>query len=86
MYTINFATYFQLLFSLFKLLFSLFKKKKKNYFSLYYFTSTVILDFSNLSPSSLPHYLSTTLYFTIKLPSSFFLSYILTILLPIIFV
>ena len=27
MYTINFATYFQLLFSLFKLLFSLFKKK-----------------------------------------------------------
>ena len=51
------------------------KKKKKKLF----------ISSSNFSPLSLPFYLPTTLYFTIKLPSSFSLSYILTLLLPILF-
>ena len=50
------------------------KKKKK-----------LFISSSNFSPPSLPFYLPTTLYFTIKLPSSFSLSYILTLLLPILF-
>ena len=50
------------------------KKKKKLFFSS-----------SNLSPPSLPLYLPTTLYFTVKLHSSFPLYNILTLLLPILF-
>ena len=76
MYAVNFTTYFQLLFSLFKLLFSLFSKKekrKKKTLFLYYFTSTAILNFSNLSPSSLPHYLSTTLTLPLNFLHHFFL-------------
>ena len=40
---------------------------------------------SNISPPSLSLYLPTTLYFTVILPSTFSLSYILTFLFPIIF-
>ena len=59
------------------------KKKKKVFFSLsvhtYYYIS------SNFSPPFLPLYLSTTLCFTIRVLSSFYLSYILTLFLPILF-
>ena len=77
----------------FKLFFSLLstkkKKKTKNnknknlFFSL--LIQTYSYTFSNLSHPSLPLYLPTTLYFTVTLPSSFPLSYNLTLLLPILF-
>ena len=76
---------FNLFFFLFELFFSLFSKKKKKIliFSLlvhiYCYTS------SNLSPPSLPLYLPITLYFTIKLFSSFPFSFISIFLLPILF-
>ena len=50
------------------------KKLKKNFFSS-----------SNLSPPSLPLYFPTTLYITVKLLSSFPLSYILTLFSSILF-
>ena len=60
------------------------KKKKRPLLSsqlvhIYCYTS------SNISPPSLSLYLPTTLYFTVILPSTFSLSYILTFLFPIIF-
>ena len=76
---------FHLFFSHFKLFSQFFKKKKKKkvFFSLsvhtYYYIS------SNFSPPFLPLYLSTTLCFTIRVLSSFYLSYILTLFLPILF-
>ena len=57
------------------------KKKKKLFFSLL----VIVTLFSNLYPSSLSLYLPTTLYFIITLLSSLLLSYILTLLLLILF-
>ena len=80
---------FYLFISLFKLFFSQLYiyiyiiKNKKLFFSLlvhtYYYTSC------NFSPPFLSFYLPTTLGFIVTLPSSFYLSYILTLLLPILF-
>ena len=82
---VTLLTYFQpLFFSFWTFLLPILPKKKKILiFSLlvhiYCYTS------SNLSPPSLPFYLPITLYFTIKLFSSFPFSFILIFLLPILF-
>ena len=59
-------------------------QKKKNPLLLP-ISSHLLYTSTNFSPPFLPLYLPTTLFFTITLPSSFYLSYILTLLFPIIF-
>ena len=92
MYTINFATLslchiiplFSTSFFLFLNFFSpysLIKKKKKNLF----FPLLVHIYCYTFSNFSFPLCLSTTLYLTIKIPLSFSLSYILALLLYILF-
>ena len=101
MYAINFATliimpYHPLIFNIFFLLFNFsspnyLKKKKQNKTkqNLKLFFSLLVHDYcytsSNFSSPILLLYLSTTLFFTITLPSSFLLFYILTFLLSILF-
>ena len=58
-------------------------KNKKLFFSL--LVHTYCYTSSNFSPPFLSFYLPTTLGFIVTLPSSFYLSYILTLLLPILF-
>ena len=73
------------LFSLFKLLSSLLKKNIYIYIYIYIFSLLVHIYcyiFSNISPPFLPIYFPTTFNFTVTLPSSFCLFYILTLLLP----
>ena len=54
------------------------KKKKKKKLLFFLLVHTYCDTSSNFSPLFLPLYLLTTLYFTVTLPSSFYLSYILT--------
>ena len=60
-------------------------KKKKNIIIFSLFVHIYCYTSSNLSPPSLPLYLPITLYFTIKLFSSFPFSFISIFLLPILF-
>ena len=70
-------------FNSFKIFFLHLKKKLKLKLFFFILVHTYYYTYSNIYHPSLPIYLSLTLCFTITLPSSFFVSYILTLLLPI---
>ena len=61
------------------------KNKKKRTLFLFLVAHTYYYTSSNFFPTCLPLYLPTTFYFSVALLSSFSLSYILTLLLPILF-